>query len=52
MAAAVVRESSTKVDSNEFPETSVVVDKGCTTMSRGGTEVAVTSSGGGGARWR
>ena len=47
MAAAVVRESSTMVDSNETPETWAVVDKGCTTMSRGGTEVAVTSSGGG-----
>ncbi|KAK9993223.1 hypothetical protein SO802_022926 [Lithocarpus litseifolius] len=48
MAAAVVRESSTMVDSNETPETWAVVDKGCATMSGGGAEVAVTSSGGGG----
>nr|XP_023916582.1 transcription factor PIF1 [Quercus suber] len=46
MAAAVVRESSTMVDSNETPETWAVVDKGCATMSGGGAEVAVTSSGG------
>lgn len=45
-AAAVVRESSTMVDSNETPETWAVVDKGCATMSGGGAEVAVTSSGG------
>ena len=45
---AVVRESSTMVDSNETPETWAVVDKGCATMSGGGAEVAVTSSGGGG----
>ena len=46
-AAAAVRESSTIVDSNETPETWAVVDKGCATMSGGGAEVAVTSSGGG-----
>ncbi|XP_075657830.1 G-type lectin S-receptor-like serine/threonine-protein kinase At2g19130 [Castanea sativa] len=47
MAAVVVRESSTMVDSNETPETWAVMDKGCITMSGGGTKVAVTSSGGG-----